>query len=706
VGWSGVRTDFLFRALGLREKAHALATQLPPRELKLLQAYAHGVNLGWSAAREAGTIYEWTELGVDPQAQAVSEDWAPQDSILLVLLQSFDQTSKSFETDLKEEALKELYGESALRSLFSLYGTPWEETILKEGEYAKKNQASHLDPSPEALPQHRGSLKTSETQEYSWSSETGSSFGGSNNWVLGRSRSQSGNAWLASDPHLSLKHPPFWHYSQIQSPTFEVLGVSVPGVPVVVSGNNRSMAWGLTNAYLDVADLYRVPESELRDLEVHRPKIWFKFWKFRLPMFFKTFQRLPTGEVTLPIGEVTGKKTLLRWTGLMLEAQDLVPLFEISVLRRVEEMDEVLSRIGVPTWNFVYADTQGGIGYRAIGKVPKRFSAPPIGIEEFPSVSELPKWDFLTRSEMPHVLRPTRDYVVTANSLHWPLNAQFSGGRSYSGTFRTFRIERLLDPKRTPKHTRESIHEAQCDTQAVEAPFLLPKALEFLRSELLDPTPEELDSIRLLEKWDFNMKLDCEVCPLYRRWMDQTGALVKLDEASAYRLLHANDQSAKSLGLEAVALKNLQSDLRVALARTFRETVRELSPLKADRPQGRLLWGDFHQAWFPNLAGAEIAPSKVGLPSPGDRNSVVPGIMEWKKRGYEHTWGQSQRLIVELTDPPTVWHQLAGPIEDLREKRLTDPKGAWVSWANCQMGTRREFPFDWKQAEKRQKLEF
>lgn len=37
---------------------------------------------------------------------------------------------------------------------------------------------------------------------------------------------------------------------------YDVMGVTFPGVPGVVIGHNRAIAWGLTNGMVDDADFY------------------------------------------------------------------------------------------------------------------------------------------------------------------------------------------------------------------------------------------------------------------------------------------------------------------------------------------------------------------------------------------------------------------------------------------------------------------
>jgi penicillin amidase len=52
---------------------------------------------------------------------------------------------------------------------------------------------------------------------------------------------------LAGDPHLHQTLPAIWYQVALAAPAVDVSGVSIPGVPVVLIGYNRSIAWSLTN---------------------------------------------------------------------------------------------------------------------------------------------------------------------------------------------------------------------------------------------------------------------------------------------------------------------------------------------------------------------------------------------------------------------------------------------------------------------------
>ena len=81
---------------------------------------------------------------------------------------------------------------------------------------------------------------------------------GSNNWTVSSTRSASGHALLAGDPHLDLSLPSIWYEAHLVVPGEEdVYGVVLPGAPGIVIGFNRNVAWSFTNAGDDLVDYYR-----------------------------------------------------------------------------------------------------------------------------------------------------------------------------------------------------------------------------------------------------------------------------------------------------------------------------------------------------------------------------------------------------------------------------------------------------------------
>ena len=100
---------------------------------------------------------------------------------------------------------------------------------------------------------------------------------GSNNWVVAGSHTTTGAPLLANDPHLKLSSPALWYFARLEAPGLKVAGATLPGLPVVVLGQNEQIAWGATNTAPDVQDLY-VEQIKPDDPSMYRtPEGWAAF---------------------------------------------------------------------------------------------------------------------------------------------------------------------------------------------------------------------------------------------------------------------------------------------------------------------------------------------------------------------------------------------------------------------------------------------
>jgi len=79
---------------------------------------------------------------------------------------------------------------------------------------------------------------------------------GSNNWVLGGSRTQSTFPILANDPHRAQSAPSLRYWVHLVAPGWNVIGGGEPVLPGVSIGHNGHGAWGLTIFGNDNEDLY------------------------------------------------------------------------------------------------------------------------------------------------------------------------------------------------------------------------------------------------------------------------------------------------------------------------------------------------------------------------------------------------------------------------------------------------------------------
>lgn len=625
-GYTWLKSDLMMRLLDLPSLASRLYQELPDENKVWLENYSRGVNQGFVEGKRS---HEFLDKGYEP------EEWKPVDSLLVLTLQSFDQTRKTFFRDYEEEKSREHWKEKT-EALFNEDNVPWMNTILKEGEYIKKEPLKKTGENSEA--QNRVVKLWSEFPDV---------FGkesGSNNWVISKAKSKTGNAILANDPHLDLKTPLFWYWVHFETPHFKVMGASVPGVPVVASGTNGKVAWGLTNSYINTADAVFVRNYPENYFETIRPRVYVKVGFWKLPFIFKTFERTRDGDLVLPLELESEEKMLLKWTGFKLRSQDLVPMFNFMHARDVASMDRELQKVGLPSWNFVFADNKGDIGYRVVGQIYRSTEKDSYGIPA-QTLKDFRQDDLLDPMERPHVLKPNRNYIYTANNRHFPVDANFYGGRGYSYSFRGYRIEELLSPG---KHDVASFKAIQCDRQAVDARFFTKKILKYIQ------VPE-------FNQWNFETTDATKAAPMYRRLMDLMMDGWKVNEYALFKLL-----------------EDLKPEQKIELGQYLEQARKEI---------GGRNWGDIHRLTFAHISKNGDWNFSPEIPGIGDHHSVDPGTLRWDedRKIYEQFSGASMRMIIEMKEVPEIHLSLPGLNRQYTLRPETTP--AWNEWRACEYRT-------------------
>lgn len=651
LGYSHIKQDMMMRLLDLPTLAEKLWSEIPASDQSDWIYYAEGVNVGFAFGSKAK---EFQIANYQP------DQWKPQDSISVLLLQSFDQTRKTFFKKYEEQLGFDKYDQKAI-DLFNHDELPWEDTILKDGEYPKKLH----------VVSNNSIYTTSSFKVYAklWS-DFSTLFGpeaGSNNWVVSKNKSKDNIAILANDPHLNLKTPIFWYWLHLKNTldNKEVIGGSLPGVPLVISGTNGKVSWGLTNAYINTADIISVKNITPNYLKSLRPVVWFKFGPVKLPFFFKSFERTPEGFPVLPLETKNTNPLILRWSGFWLKGKDMPVLLKLKDTENVNDMNELLKSANIPAWNFVFADTKGDIGYRVVGNPFKEEGKAAFGIPEldFKNFAQFRNPEFLNSEEKPRLLKPKRNYIYTANHRHWPKDAMFHGGQAYSYSFRGLKINEML--KSNSNHDYTSFRNIQCDKEATDARYFVPLMLEKLK--LLSPNSAVDKTITLFTHWDFVMSKNCLACGLYRRWLDLLDKKWKTEEPGTYRLI-------KNISLSS---SELQNDFLSSLSEAWNDT-------------SNRKWGELHLNPFKHLSLTENNLDQNLVFSPeisteGDVNSIDPGSAKWdeKRKIYEHYSGASMRMIIEMhPNKPRIWLSLPGKNKNY-DSYTAKEDSIWQNWADC-----------------------
>jgi penicillin amidase len=233
-----------------------------------------------------------------------------------------------------------------------------------------------------------------------------------------------------------------------------------------VIGHNDDIAWGFTNLYPDVQDLYlekvsnhdtylydgeQVPLTTRREtfaVQGDDPVTITVRESRHGPLISDVSEDYATVGADAPAPPAApdrgnGYAVALRWTALK-PGRTADALFAIDQAHDWDSFREAARSFVAPSQNLVYADKDGHIGYQAPGKIPIRRTG--HGDWPVPGWNPAYEWSgFIPYDALPNVLDPDDGMVVTANQAVAKQNYPFYIGDSFDAGYRAQRIRQLLD---------------------------------------------------------------------------------------------------------------------------------------------------------------------------------------------------------------------------------------------------------------------
>ena len=218
-----------------------------------------------------------------------------------------------------------------------------------------------------------------------------------------------------------------------------VVGVTIPGLPLVVLGSNGHIAWGLTDAYADTSDLvavdvnpvahdmYKTPgHDDLLTIETHRDTIPIKGGSE------ETVESRWTvwGPV---VGEDSRERPLANHWASYDPAATNLEFARLETAANVDEAVAIAHDSGIPPHNFLVADAAGDVAWTIAGKLPRR-----IGFDGRLPVSWSygdRRWDgYLAPADVPvviaraHPSEPPAGAAPVQHGALWTANNRLLGG--------------------------------------------------------------------------------------------------------------------------------------------------------------------------------------------------------------------------------------------------------------------------------------
>ncbi len=503
LGAAALELDKQNRLLALGSAADRAFEALDDQDRAQLEAYAGGVN-AFIRSRSgppltSGLPAEFALLGYRP------DPWQPADSLALVL-NMFKTLTTVWRSELARARIQEMLDPEMASDLF-----------------VTASDHDHPIAVPVRRPprRRRGRVFVAGTCRHSLDQIVSTAAlplglcrencGASNNWVVAGAHTASGAALLANDTHLPHSNPAVWFINHLVAPDLDVAGFSLPGIPFVIMGHNRDIAWGVTNLEADLQDLF------IEQFDPDDPS------RYLTPNGWQTVQRRVehisvrgADDVDFevletrhgPIVHQDGPlKLALQWTARD-TSQFSLPLLALSQARNWEEFSAALAEWGAPPQNFVYADRAGHIGYHAAGRIPLRRTG--RGHLPVPGHTNRYDWvDYLPFEALPHAFDPPEGILATANNRTVPRGYPYHLTERWAPPARIHRIYGALNAavEEERKLTPDDFLRLQGDVLSLPDRFLA-QQLRAAAEAALDHPPRRAEALAILAEWDGRMQAD------------------------------------------------------------------------------------------------------------------------------------------------------------------------------------------------------
>jgi penicillin amidase len=595
LGHRGVQIDTWSRTIGFGRIGKEMLKVTSPKTRALLTAYTSGVN-AYIDAHSGNPGFEFDALKSQPL------HWRPEDCLVVGRLMSWEQNF-SYWTDAAFSDIALSVDSAHLASLFPDYPEDGPTAVegknfasvrldipsviqasapMKVGIAKPRKSTTPAPPTPtpakpkpitpklhEPLQVPHAPIRTGENFEPSERDELAQFYselhglnllltqvlgyhnmgGGSNTFVVGPSHSKSGGAMLENDAHLALAAPARWHLVHLVSKEgLNVAGFSVPGLPVIISGRNEHIAWGITSGMADESDFFvetstadgkqyvtargnqayqiihdslKVRDSVTVNSDPEHPTFTYLKFDTRLTMHGPVLSDHPFRMAPLiyhnpRAGGVPKDTTIfgikhpvtLQWNGAYALEDEVGCFLNLHKTHSITEARQAMSKFATPILNMCFAEAgSGSIAYEYVGRLPKRNGNEHTILLARDGTNANEEWQgFINASELPESVNPARGYFVSANNP--PVHGRsvpYSNG--WEPAARSERIAELIESG------------GRLDTAAIKrisldvtSPYDRDNVVPALLSVYPDPEPYSIkpdssslyrfDSMRHAWKWD------------------------------------------------------------------------------------------------------------------------------------------------------------------------------------------------------------
>lgn len=471
---------------------------------------------------------------------------------------------------------------------------------------------------------------------------------GSNSIAVAPHRSAGGGAMIASDPHLGMSLPNLWLLAGLRAPGLEVVGMTLPGVPIMALGRNPDLAWGGTNLRAASTDLFEVSHLPPEAFETETVTIKARFWRAQT----RTVRRCPFGPIisdTRLFPGRPGETIAFRWAGH--EPTDEITAFlRAAKARNPEELRRAFVGYGLTPMNVVFADRAGNIGhFLAVNQpVRSRFFEEDLVLD---AADPETHWQgFVGVMELPFILNPPEGVIASANNR--PQGTNIPIGFLFGVESRLRRILELLN--RNEQLTLDDLCALQVDVGAPDAARLAASLADHLDAAGIEDAGGEI--LHQLRAWDGEYGVESQGAAAFEL------LLYHLVPAVTDQDHHAglHDQVGQWSQIWSFLLRDLE-----ALPLERRRGILRAAATKAAADFARFpRWGDMHRlkiahflAQVPVIGDAFVLDD---VPVGGSRSTPMKTAHGLVNDRHHSSLGSMARHVSDLSDPDANWFVLLG----------------------------------------------
>ena len=516
---------------------------------------------------------------------------------------------------------------------------------------------------------------------------------GSNNWVISPSRTATGRPILANDPHRTQSVPSLRYAVHLSAPGMDVIGAGEPALPGISIGHNGQIAFGLTIFAIDQEDLYVYETNPINPSEYRYKDRWeaMEVERRKIPVR----DREPV-EVELKftrhgpvIHEDPQRNVAFAVRAAWLEA-GMAPYLGSIDYMRAKNWDGFLAamnRWGAPGENQIYADTEGNIGWKPGGLVPRRPNWD--GLLPVPGDGRY-EWDgFLDADELPAEYNPPQGWISTANEMNLPEDYPNEEKKISFEWYAPYRQERISEVLRgNPHSTLEDSVNLQADHLSIPARRICTH-LEGLSSE----NPKIGRALAMLGNWDHILDASSAPAALFEVWyrLHLRDALLRrtLSEtvpedsvAEALAAVLPDEQEAGDARMVVDLIEDSNEPPADLFLSTLGNAVEDLERLLGPDP-GAWKWGDLHRAHLPHPLSPVVdgeTGERLGVgPAPRGGSGDTVGNTAHSPEDFRQTGGSSWRLVVDVGEwDDSLAMNSPGQSGDPRSPHYDDLFSAWA----------------------------